>query len=77
MPIVQGVCPKFNLLQVLLAWPTVCGHPSLCSIGILNIGLEMPFCILCFQNTVILAFNVEPIYFSGPIFDPISLAYFN
>ena len=70
MPIAQGVCPKSSLLQVLLAWPSACGHPSLCSIGLLNIGLEMPFYILCFQNTVILAFSVESIYFSGPIFDP-------
>ena len=59
MPIAQGVCPKSSLFQVLLAWPSVCGHPSLCSFGILNIGLEMPFCVLCSQNTVILAFNVE------------------
>ena len=70
MPIMQGACPKSSLLQVLLAWPSACGHPSLCSFGILNIGLEMPFCVLCSQNTVILAFDVDPIYFSSPIFDP-------
>ena len=62
MPIAQGVYPKPSLLQVLLAWPSACVHSKLCPIGLLNIGLEMPFYVLCCQNTVILAFNVELIY---------------
>ena len=57
IPIVQGVCPNSSLLQVLSAWPSVCGHSSLCSFGILNIGLEMPGYMPCYSNTVILVFN--------------------
>ena len=77
MPIAQGVCPKSSLLQVILAWPSACGHSSLCSLGYLNIGLEMPFYVLCFQNTVILAFNVESIYFLVQYLTLFPLGYFN
>ena len=53
MPLVQGVCPKSSLLQALLAWPSVWGHSSLCSLLYSDIGLEMPFYLVCSQNTVI------------------------